>query len=180
MAGMLRIPRTRTALTAGVLLILLGAWGGLVPFVGPYFHYAYTPDAAWSYTSGRLWLSIVPALGALAGGFTVLISAFRPVALLGAFLAGISGAWFAIGGVVGPAWAGTAVTAGAPVGGTVTRAVEQIGFFTGLGVAIVCVAMLALGRLSVTGAWDVKAPAEPATDTAEEPVGAPALPARSR
>jgi hypothetical protein len=35
MAGMLRIPRTRTALTAGVLLILLGAWGGLVPFVGP-------------------------------------------------------------------------------------------------------------------------------------------------
>jgi hypothetical protein len=62
MAGMLRIPRTRGAVS-GVLLILLGVWGGLVPFVGPYFHYAYTPDRAWAYTSGRLWLSIVPALG---------------------------------------------------------------------------------------------------------------------
>jgi hypothetical protein len=167
MAGMLRVPRTRTALSAGVLLILLGAWGGLVPFVGPYFHYAYTPDRAWAYTSGRLWLEIVPALGAIAGGIIVLIGAWRSVALLGAFLAGISGAWFAVGSVVGPAWSGTALAAGAPVGATVTRAVEQIGFFTGLGVAIVWVAVLALGRFSVTGAWDAKAP-EPATDTAEE------------
>src|SRR5215472_5857805 len=87
MAGMLRPPRTRTALSAGTLLILLGAWGGLVPFVGPYLHYAYTPDKAWAYTSGRLWLEIVPALGAIAGGIIV-ISAFRSVALLGAFLAG--------------------------------------------------------------------------------------------
>ena len=169
MAGMLRVPRARTALSAGVLLILLGAWGGLVPFVGPYFHYAYTPDRAWAYTSGRLWLEIVPALGAIAGGIIVLIGAWRSVALLGAFLAGISGAWFAVGSVVGPAWSGTALAAGAPVGATVTRAVEQIGFFTGLGVAIVWVAVLALGRFSVTGAWDAKARAEPASDTAEEP-----------
>jgi hypothetical protein len=44
MNGMLRIPRSRGALS-GVLLILLGAWGGLIPFIGPYFHYAYTPPA---------------------------------------------------------------------------------------------------------------------------------------
>ena len=168
MAGMLRLPRMRTALGAGVLLILLGAWGGLVPFVGPYFHYAYTPDRAWAYTSGRLWLEIMPALGAIAGGIIVLISGFRSVALFGAFLAGISGAWFAVGSVVGPAWSGTALAAGAPVGATLTRAVEQIGFFTGVGVAIVWVAVLALGRLSVAGAWDAKAPAQPAPDTAEE------------
>jgi hypothetical protein len=175
MAEMLRIPRTRGAVS-GVLLILLGVWGGLVPFVGPYFHYAYTPDRAWAYTSGRLWLSIVPALGTLAGGITVLASGFRSIAVFGAFLAGISGAWFAVGSVVGPAWAGAAVTAGTPAGGTVARAAEQIGMFTGLGVAIVLVAMLTLGRLSVVGVRDAKiaageqqAPAEPATDAAEEP-----------
>ena len=59
MASVTRIPRSRGGVT-GVLLIILGAWGGLVPFVGPYFHYAYTPDKAWAYTSGRLYLSIVP------------------------------------------------------------------------------------------------------------------------
>ena len=47
MSGMLRIPRSRGALS-GVLLVLLGAWGGVIAFVGPYFHYAYTPDSAWS------------------------------------------------------------------------------------------------------------------------------------
>jgi len=41
MSGMLRIPRSRGALS-GVLLVLLGTWGGLIAFVGPYFHYAYT------------------------------------------------------------------------------------------------------------------------------------------
>ena len=115
-------------LASGTLLVLLGVWGALIPFVGPYFHYAYTPDKAWAWTSGRLWLEVVPALGAIAGGIIVVISALRSVALLGAFLAGISGAWFAVDSVVGPAWSGTAVTAGAPVGATVTRAVEQIGF----------------------------------------------------
>ena len=34
----------------GLLLMLLGGWGALVPFVGPYFGYAYTPDKAWVYT----------------------------------------------------------------------------------------------------------------------------------
>jgi len=52
MAGKLRVPRSRGAMT-GLLLVLLGAWGGLIAFIGPYFHYAYTPDSAWTYTSGR-------------------------------------------------------------------------------------------------------------------------------
>jgi hypothetical protein len=42
MAGMLRVPRSRGALS-GALLVLLGLWGGLIAFVGPYFHFAYTP-----------------------------------------------------------------------------------------------------------------------------------------
>ena len=50
MAGMLRVPRSRGVLS-GFLLLLLGVWGGLIAFVGPYFHYAYTPDHAWAYTT---------------------------------------------------------------------------------------------------------------------------------
>ncbi len=161
MNGMLRIPRSRGALS-GVLLILLGAWGGLIAFIGPYFHYAYTPTSAWSYTSGRLWLEILPAAGAVAGGLILVASASRPAALFGAWLAAISGAWFAVGGLIGPIWRGHQLSAGTPVGGAIARSLEQIGFFTGLGLAIAFVAGLALGRLTVIAARDTRA-ATPAT-----------------
>ena len=170
MAGMVWIARTY-----GALLVLLGIWGGLIPFVGPYFHYAYTPDSAWTYTTGRLWLEILPALGTLAGGATVLISAFRSTALAGAWLAAISGGWFAVGTVLAPiSIGGTAPAQGTPAGDALARAVEQIGFFTGLGMAIVFVAALALGRFSGIGfrgakivASAQKVPVEAATDTGE-------------
>jgi MFS family permease len=164
MHGMLRVPRSRGVLS-GVLLILLGAWGALVPFVGPYFQYAYTPDHAWTYTTGRLWLSILPGAATVLGGLIVLISASRPLAHFGAWLAALSGAWFALGSVIGPTWIGTQMATGTPVGGSSTRALEQIGFYTGLGVAIVLVAGMALGRFSVIGVRDARraAPAEPVT-----------------
>jgi hypothetical protein len=161
MNGMLRIPRSRGALS-GVLLILLGAWGGLIPFIGPYFHYAYTPSSAWSYTSGRLWLEITPAAAAVAGGLILLASASRPAALFGAWLAALSGAWFAVGGLIGVIWRGHQVSAGTPVGGTTARSLEQIGFFTGLGLAVAFVAAVALGRLTVIAVRDTRM-ASPAT-----------------
>jgi hypothetical protein len=165
MTGMLRVPRSRGALN-GVLLVLLGIWGGLIAFVGPYFHYAYTPDTAWTYTTGRLWLEILPAAGAIVGGLIVGGTASRPVAIFGAWLAAVSGAWFALGAVLSTVWtAGGGVAAGRPVGGTLSRAVEQIGFFTGLGVVIVFLAAVALGRFTVIGARERRVPEElPAPD----------------
>jgi len=80
------------------------------------------------------------------------------VAMFGAWLAAISGAWFALGAIISH-WAGSGLTAGTPVGGTLTRVLEQIGFFTGLGVVIVFLAALALGRLSVVGIRDRAIPA---------------------
>ena len=140
------------ARTCGALLVLLGAWGGLIPFVGPYFRYAFTPDNAWVYTSGRLWLEILPAVGTLAGGAAIMITALRSVVLAGSWLAAISGGWFAVGIVLAPVWiGGPAPVQGTPAGAALARAVEQIGFFTGLGVAIVFVAALVLGRFSGIG-----------------------------
>ena len=172
MNGMLRVPRSRGVLS-GLLLVLLGAWGALVPFVGPYFHYAYTPDRAWAYTSGRFWLEVLPGAATVLGGLIVLISAYRPMAHFGAWLAALGGAWFALGSVIGPTWSGMNMSAGTPVGDSVHRALEQIGFFTGLGVAIVLVAGMALGRFSVIGVREARR-AEPVTPA--EPVR-PATPA---
>lgn len=167
MAGMLRVPRSRGALS-GVLLVLLGIWGGLVPLIGPYVNYAYTPDHAWTLTTGRLWLEILPAAGTLVGGIVVLVSRLRPIALLGVSLAAASGAWFAFGSVLAPLWTTTLPAQGTPVGGQVARAMEQIGFFTGLGAVIVCVASVALGRLSVVSVRDMRA-AERASAIAKTP-----------
>jgi len=172
MNGLLRVPRSRGVLS-GLLLVLLGAWGALVAFVGPYFHYAYTPDQAWTYTTGRLWLEVLPGAATVLGGLIVLVSASRPMAHFGAWLAALAGAWFALGSVIAPAWIGMNMTTGTPVGGSAARALEQIGFFTGLGVAIVLVAGMALGRFSVIGVRDARlaAPATAATsDAATEPV----------
>jgi len=157
MNGMLRVPRSRGALS-GLLLVLLGAWGALIPFVGPYFHYAYTPNSAWTYTTGRFWLEILPGVGAILGGLIVLVSSNRPFAIFGAWLAALSGAWFALGSVLAPTWSGTgpSMSPGTPTGGALTRALEQIGFFTGLGIVIVLLAAMALGRFSVIGVREAR------------------------
>src|SRR5260370_25933414 len=115
MSGILRVPRTRGALS-GLLLVLLAAWGALVPFVGPYFHYAYTPDTAWLYTSGRFWLEILPAAGAMLGGLIVLASAYRPAAHFRPRLAAVSGAWFPLGSILGPTWSGIRMNPRTPRG----------------------------------------------------------------
>jgi hypothetical protein len=165
MAGTLRVRRSRGALS-GVLLVLLGIWGALIPFVGPYFHYAYSPDRAWVATSGRMWLEVLPGVVTLVGGIVALLSRFRPAAVLGAWLAAVAGAWFAVGNLI--AAASTRIPrVGAAVGGTTRAALEQIGFFTGLGVVIVFVAALALGRFTVVAARDKAAAAAAAGATAD-------------
>jgi len=153
---MLRVPRSRGALS-GAVLVLLGAWGALIAFIGPYFHYAYTPDSAWTYNTGRLWLEVLPGAATLLGGLIVLVATARPVAMFGAWLAAMSGVWFVVGTPLSTLWTvGGAPAAGYPVGSTtLTRVVEQIGFFGGLGAAIVFFAALALGRLTVLGYRDV-------------------------
>jgi hypothetical protein len=180
MNGMLRVPRSRGALS-GLLLVLLGAWGALIPFIGPYFHYAYTPDSAWTYTSGRLWLEILPGGATLLAGLIVLGSSYRHMGMLGAWLAILSGAWFTLGMVLRPVWNGTGSggpSAGTPVGGSLIRMWEQVGFFTGLGIAIVLVAAAALGRFSVIGAREAARADVPGGEPGERPVPAQSAPGR--
>jgi hypothetical protein len=156
MTRMLVVPRSR-GVVCGLLLVLLGLWGALIPLVGPYFHFAYTPDVGWRLTSGRIWLEIVPGAAAFLGGILLLVSRSRPVAMFGAALAAAGGAWFAVGTVLAPIWpAASALHSGLPVGSTtLILQLEHLAFFTGLGVVIVFVAALALGRLAVVGVRDV-------------------------
>jgi hypothetical protein len=185
MAGVTRIPRTRGSVS-GVLLILLGAWGGLAPFVGPYFRFAYTPDKAWAYTSGRLWLSVVPGAAALLGGLLVTIASHRVVGCVGAFVAALGGAWFVVGTpVIRLVVKNGSITPGAPLGGplgplssTSRVLLEGLGFFLGTGALILFFGALALGRFSVVGVKDAAMAEEllTAVPTDDYPAGAAQTP----
>ena len=169
--GRLVMPRSRGA-ASGFLLILLGVWGGLIPFVGPYFHFAYTPDQEWAWTTGRGWLEVLPAAATVLGGLLLLGSRNRATAMLGGWLAVFAGAWF----VVGPWFAvPLAIDRGTPIASTDwKRTLLEIAYFSGLGVVIVFLGAIALGRLSVRSLRDVRYAQRPAAGAAVPPEPAPA------
>jgi hypothetical protein len=168
MTATLRVPRTRGALS-GLLLVLLGLWGALVPIIGPYFHFGFTPDKAWDFTSGRVLLQIVPGCAVFLVGLVALASANRAFAAFGAWLAALGGAWFVVGVPLSALWADQGdMRLGQAVGGTTRQVVEQITLLYGLGVVVVFLAAVALGRLAVVGVKDARlaeeASAAPAAD----------------
>ncbi|HEY1442213.1 MAG TPA: hypothetical protein VGF65_15665 [Mycobacterium sp.] len=165
----LYMPRTRGAVT-GLLLILLGAWGALVPFFGPNINWAYLADPAWTWTTAKGWLEVLPGAAAALGGLLVLSSRNRASGVFGGWLAVFAGAWF----VVGRAFATTLGIGdiGQPVASTdLKRALLEVTYFTGLGALIVFLGGAAVARLAVRHARDVVA-AEPAP-MAETDVPAP-------
>jgi hypothetical protein len=166
MSATLRVPRTRGALS-GLLLVLLGLWGALVPIIGPYFHFGFTPDKAWDFTSGRVLLQIVPGCAVFLGGLVALASANRAFAAFGAWLAALGGAWFAVGVPLSALWADQGdMRLGQAVGGTTRQVVEQIMLLYGLGVVVVFLAAVALGRLAVVGVKDARLAEETAAEEA--------------
>ncbi|MCW2622134.1 MAG: hypothetical protein JWL64_1736 [Frankiales bacterium] len=147
-----RVPRSRGALT-GVLLMLLGAWGALIPFIGPSFDFAFTPDNSWDWTTGRFWMSVLPGVATIIAGILLLTTANRVVALFAGYLASAAGVWFIIGPVLLPhlpdSW-----DIGSPTGGAARQTWEQLGFFTGLGALILFLAAQAAGRVTVRSVRD--------------------------
>lgn len=151
--GRMQMPRSRGAMS-GFLLILLGAWGALIPFVGPYFNFAFTPNQEWFWTIQRGWLEVLPGAATALGGLLLLVSGNRATAMLGGWLTVLAGAWFVVGrALAGPLGIGDV---GAPVADTETKRVWlELTYFYGLGALIVFFGAVALGRLSVRSARDI-------------------------
>lgn len=171
------MPRSRGAVS-GLLLVVLGAWGALIPFVGPRFNFAYTPDQDWAWTSARGWLEVLPGGATVLAGLLLIFSGNRMTAIVGGWLAAVAGAWFVIGGQLAPLLG--IGSAGDPIAATDRkRAALEVSYFSGLGALIVFISGIALARLAVRLASDVEAfmepaelagPAEPASVPAGEPV----------
>src|SRR5438128_11471368 len=92
----MRIARS-TGAVSGLLIALLGIWGALIPFVGPYFDYSFGANSTWHYTADRLWLEILPGALALVAGLLLLSASRRTSGTLGGWLAVTAAACVATG-----------------------------------------------------------------------------------
>lgn len=167
--GRLTMPRSRGA-ASGFLLLVLGIYGALIPFVGPYFDFAFGPDQPWAWTTPRGWLEVLPGVATALGGFLLLTSRNRASAMLGGWLAVLGGAWFVVGrALAGPLGLGNP---GSPVAVTDAKRVTlELAYFSGLGALIILLAAMALGRISVRSVRDAAYVRRPvATERAGTPL----------
>jgi hypothetical protein len=143
-----RIPRTKGAISGGIVL-LLGLWGGLVPFIGPYFNFAMHSDQTWQWFTDRAWLSVLPGAVAIVGGLLMIRGGTRSSISLGAMLGLAAGLWYVAGPVVSSLWNHGVVTVGPALGAhTLTRALEWIGYFYGVGALLILFSSYALGFIA--------------------------------
>jgi hypothetical protein len=166
--GRMQIPRSRGA-ASGVLLIVLGVWGALIPFVGPYFDFAYSPDAAWVWTEARGWLEVLPGAVAVVGGLLLVTSRNRASAMLGGWLGVIAGVWFVVGRPFAQVLAVGEVGVPAAVTPAKTAALD-LAFFSGVGALMVFLAAVALGRLSIRSLRDIGYAQRQSVHSVAEPV----------
>jgi hypothetical protein len=135
--------------------MLLGAWGALIPFFGHSFGFGYTPSNTWTWTAARGWLEVLPGAAAFLGGLLLTVSGDRASAMFGAIVAAASGSWFVLGTIVAPWWDPGYI--GTPVGDASHGVWERIGMFTGVGMLLIYLAAMSLGRISLSGPREVAA-----------------------
>jgi hypothetical protein len=138
----------RRGLVSGLLLVILGAWGSLAPFIVPALDMAHGPAHEWTLTAGRGWLQVLPGIVTILGGLMLITWRKRETAALGGWLAVIAGAWFVIGrtfaSVLTMGSAGSAIT-----DSTTSSAVLQLAYFVGFGALVVLFGSVGVGRVSL-------------------------------
>lgn len=163
-----------TTRLCGLIIVIAGIWGGLIPFLGPTFHFTLGPDQTWHWTAARLWLSVLPALAAVLGGLILMGRGPRLSGRFGALLALAGGVWFAIGPDVSMLWNHGVSQQGVAHGQhAITRMLEYLTLHSGIGVLITALAAYSLpgAPTSVAGRRRVAAD-EAVAGTGREPVAA--------
>ena len=97
----------------GFLTAMLGAWAGIVAFVGPEFHYPITSTTSWDWTAANALLHLWPGVVALAAGLVYMLfvdarsRVSRSVIRISALAAMAAGAWLVIGPALWPVFEST-------------------------------------------------------------------------
>src|SRR5438094_4625716 len=174
----MRLPRS-TGAVSGLILVVLGLWGALIPFVGPYFDYSFGVNSTWHYTSDRLWLDILPGALTVIGGLLLIGARTRSAGIFAGWLALIGGAWLVVGPAVSLTWESGQGPIGRPLFGSTRQMLELVGYSYGLGALIVALSAFSLARVwtrSTLPASEAASTVEPAAPVAQPSAAAPAEP----
>ena len=136
----------------GFLLLLLGAWIAIVPFVGPMFSFGIRHNTSWQWTQTNLVLDVLPGAAVFFGGLLIM-TGMRASASLGGLIALCGGGW----SVLGPSTYHVALM-------TMLR---QYGYYYAAGGLAIAMAAYAMGRASVPRV--VATDADTTTAAASEP-----------
>lgn len=129
----------------GLLAVLDGAWGAIVPYVGPAFGYRSNGMASFQWTVEHGVLYLIPGVAGLVAGLMLLgLMRSRSGAAAAGLLAVASGAWFILGVVVWPIlYSSPSVFTAAPT--PTVNFVNLLGYNLGPGIVLAVLGGIALG-----------------------------------
>lgn len=140
-------PMARSAMT-GLLISLVGAWGGAVAFFGPEIGLGRPGAATWQWTTPHTVLNVIPGGAAFLGGLMVLFGSrllAGRIQRLGSLLAFGAGAWFVLGSAVYPVFYGSGAPGYMQTGrGPLMNLASVAGYGLGVGIVLCTLAGLAM------------------------------------
>jgi hypothetical protein len=133
----------------GFVALLISAWAGIVPFVGPAFGFSADGTTSWTWNELHALGAVVPGAVGIIACVAVLVSARRPMGLQSAgslatagFVLFLCGAWLAVVPVVWPVLVGSYFHIASP---SMTLA-YWMGYSSGPGVLLAGFGGLFMGR----------------------------------
>ena len=137
----------------GLLTIAIGAWGGIVAYLGPSFSFPANGSGSWNWDWEHTLLYLIPGAAAVATGLWMWAMAARTHAGSGRFGSGLAGlvllaagAWFVLGPVVWPIFYSTPVFEPASPMDTFLR---QLGYNLGPGLVLAALGGMTLASASM-------------------------------
>jgi hypothetical protein len=156
----------------GLLILLTGAWAGVVPYVGPIFGYSSHGQPSWQWNLQHSLLYLIPGAVAVVYGLLIIAAAGRVARRQGSIGSGVlglivaaCGAWLVLGPVVWPLFYSSPVFTS---GSAWDNFIYQLGYNLGPGLVLVLLSGLAMGMSAragraVTAARPTRVPETPET-----------------
>lgn len=142
--------RSSVLKTIGAVIVLVGLWEAVVPYVGPTFGYPMPPGSeqpAWDWSASHTQRHLVPGIVAVIGG-ALLWARARVAVLAGSWLSLAAGIWFIVSPFVPRAWLDSG-GGGTPDASIVMQIITPLGYHYVPGIVVVGSAALVLGALLI-------------------------------